>query len=168
MSEPMGTSLEWRVRRDFVVLKALGLLLAIALIVLNLDDRRAIILCGIAAFVLAVLVGRDLLVPVRLSAGPEGVVVVRWFADRRLVPWDAVEQIAVDVRHRYGRRWEHLEIDTGEDLFVLTSAQLGGSCTAVAADLRSLKSAARGVGEDVRDLTVSDGPDSALPGRTEN
>ncbi|WP_158578603.1 PH domain-containing protein [Spongiactinospora rosea] len=153
MSEPLGTSLEWRVRRDFVVLKALGLLPAIALIVLNLDDRRAIILCGITALVLAVLVARDLLVPVRLSADPEGVVVARWFAGRQRVPWEAVERIAVDVRHRYGRRWEHLEIDTGETLFVLTSAQLGVSCTTVAADLRSLKSAAR---------------DSAQPDRAES
>ncbi|MDF5759240.1 PH domain-containing protein [Spongiactinospora sp. TRM90649] len=140
MTESVGEAREWRVRRDFVVLKAVGLVLALVLVVLNHDDRRAMVLCGVAALALAVLIARDLLVPVRLAADEEGVIVVRGFAGRRRVPWSDVERIVVDVHRRYGRRWEHLEIDAGEQIYVFGGGQLGTSCTLVAAELRALRS----------------------------
>jgi hypothetical protein len=135
MSEPK----EWRVHRNWVVVKGVGLVAALALLAFNLGDRRALILCGALGVVLAVLIVRDLVVPVRLAMDDAGITVIRGFAGRQHVPWADVERIVVDVNHRYGRRWEHLEIDTGEQLFVLGSAQLGTSCTEVAAELRAQK-----------------------------
>jgi hypothetical protein len=137
---------QWRVRREMVLVKAAGMVLALALLLLNLDDRRAVILSGVAALALAVLIVRDLLVRVRLAAGESGVSVVKGFAGRDRLSWDEIERISVDVNRRYGRRWEHLEIDTGERIYLLGSGALGASCTEVAAELRSMKSAHRRTG----------------------
>ncbi|GLW08389.1 hypothetical protein Misp01_35190 [Microtetraspora sp. NBRC 13810] len=132
---------EWRVQQKLVVVKAVGLVAALALTALSLDDRRAVVLCGAAALVLAALLVRDLLVPVRLAADEDGLVVINGFAGRKRIAWSDVERVKVDVFHRYGRRWEHMEIDTGTGIHVLGSASLGTSCTEVAAELRSMRAA---------------------------
>ncbi|MCG5215097.1 PH domain-containing protein [Streptosporangium soli] len=131
----------WRVRREMAVIKGAGCGAALILALLNLDDRRALILCLVATLALAVLLARDLLVPVRLAADADGLTVVRGFAGRDRIAWPDVERVTVDVNRRYGKRWEHLEIDVGDRIYVLGGNALGASCTETAAELRSLKSA---------------------------
>ncbi|MDA0647650.1 MULTISPECIES: PH domain-containing protein [Nonomuraea] len=88
----------------------------------------------------AVLLGgmglRDILAPVRLAMDESGITVVHGFAGRRHVPWDAIRDIEVDVRRRWGLRSEMLEIDTGDHLHIFSAHDLGASPTEVAAALR--------------------------------
>jgi len=128
----------WRVRRELAVFKILGALACAGLGVywyLQGDTRGALL--AVPATVLVGAMGlRDLIVPVRLRADPEGLTVVHGFAGHRRIPWSAVQDIRVDVRTRFGRRGEMLEIDTGDDLHIFSPGDLGASCTEVAAELR--------------------------------
>ncbi|GAA5087713.1 hypothetical protein HNP84_005759 [Thermocatellispora tengchongensis] len=141
MNASVGDVRQWRVRRDVLALKAVGLAVALVLFVLNIDDLRAVMLCSVLVVGLGVLVARDLVAPVRLAADGRGISVVRGFSRMEWIDWDKVEHISVDVQHRYGRRWEHMEIDTGDRIYVLSSASLGESCTEAAAELRRLRAA---------------------------
>ncbi|MFD0884070.1 PH domain-containing protein [Streptosporangium algeriense] len=131
-----GPILRWRVRRELLVVKVIAAFAFAVLTVLNLDDPRGMVLAGAAALVAAVLALRDLLAPVRLSADGEGLVVVRGFAGSQRVPWSAVERIRVDARTRFTSRTEFLEIDTGEEIFLLSRFDLGIPCREVADELR--------------------------------
>ncbi|MFF0577409.1 PH domain-containing protein [Streptosporangium saharense] len=134
-----GPILRWRVRRELLVVKAVMALAFAVLAVLNLDDPRGAILAGAAALVAAVLALRDLLAPVRLSADGEGLVLVRGFSGSRRVPWSEVERIRVDSRTRFTSRTEYLEIDTGEEIFLLSRFDLGVPCGEVADELRAFR-----------------------------
>lgn len=123
------------------VLKAAGLVVALTVLVMSLDDLRAVVLYGALTAGLAVLVARDLLVPVRLAADRNGVTAVWGFAAKDRIAWTDIERVTVDVRHRYGRRWEHLEIDVGDRVYIFTSTSLGVPCTEAAAELREMKMA---------------------------
>ncbi|MFI7539578.1 PH domain-containing protein [Streptosporangium sp. NPDC049376] len=131
-----GPILRWRVRRELLIVKVVAALAFAVLAVLNLDDPRGAILAGAAALVAATLALRDLLAPVRLSADGEGLIVVRGFAGAQRVPWSAVERIRVDTRTRFTSRMELLEIDTGEEIFLLSRFDLGIPCREVADELR--------------------------------
>jgi hypothetical protein len=129
---------EWRVRREQAVFKILGALACAGLGTYWYlqGDVRGVILAVPATLLVGAMALRDLLVPVRLAADEAGLTVVHGFAGRRRVPWSAIEEIKVDVRRRYGRRSEMLEIDTGDHLHLFSPAELGASCTEVAAELR--------------------------------
>ena len=128
----------WRVRRELAVFKILGAVACAGLAVFWYagDDVRGVILAVPAAALLGGMGLRDLLVPVRLAADESGITVVHGFAGRRHVPWEAIEDVKVDVRRRYGLRSEMLEIDTGDDLHIFSPHDLGASPTEVAAALR--------------------------------
>ncbi|MFV2018542.1 PH domain-containing protein [Micromonospora sp. LOL_023] len=83
---------------------------------------------------------RDLLVPVRITAGPDGITVVAGFAGRRRLGWGQIEAITVDRRGHRGVRTELLEIDAGESLHLLGRGELGTDPAEVAAALRALHS----------------------------
>ncbi|GAA3105268.1 PH domain-containing protein [Streptosporangium carneum] len=136
MSEPV---LRWRVRRELLVVKVVAALVLAVLAVLSLDDPRGAVLAGVAALVATGLALRDLLAPVRLSADGEGLVVVRGFAGAERVPWSAIERIRVDRRTRFSSRTEYLEIDTGEEIFLLSRFDLGVPCQEVADELRAFR-----------------------------
>jgi hypothetical protein len=129
----------WRVDRRLALLKAVGVPV-FALIAFALrDDLPGLVLAVVAAVVLAVYALRDVIAPVRLAADQDGVTVVKGFAGRRRIPWDEVERIRVDVRSRLGLRAELLEIDTGDDLHLFSSAELGAECETVARTLATLR-----------------------------
>ncbi|MEU7895021.1 PH domain-containing protein [Nonomuraea sp. NPDC049152] len=129
----------WRVRRELAVFKILGALACAGLGVYwyLTGDVRGVILAVPATLLVGAMGVRDVLVPVRLAADPSGITVVHGFAGRRHVPWDQIEDVRVDVRRRFGLRSEMLEIDTGDNLHLVSGYELGGaSCTEVAALLR--------------------------------
>ncbi|WP_336212644.1 PH domain-containing protein [Nonomuraea sp. LPB2021202275-12-8] len=128
----------WRVRRELAVFKILGALVCAGLAVYwwASGDVRGVILAVPAAVLVGTMGLRDLLVPVRLSADESGITVVHGFAGRRHVPWEAIEDVKVDVRRRFGLRSEILEIDTGDNLHIFSAHELGTSPTEVAAVLR--------------------------------
>ncbi|GAA0933382.1 PH domain-containing protein [Nonomuraea longicatena] len=128
----------WKVRRELVALKILGALVCAALAVYwwLADDTRGLILAVPATLLVGAMALRDLLAPVRLSADESGITVVHGFAGRRHVPWEQVQDVTVDVRTRFGRRSEMLEIDTGDHLHLFSPHELGASPTEVAAVLR--------------------------------
>ncbi|MDP4508152.1 PH domain-containing protein [Nonomuraea turcica] len=128
----------WRVRRELAVFKILGGLVCAGLAVYwwLAGDVRGVILAVPAAVLVGAMGLRDLIVPVRLAADESGITVVHGFAGKRHVPWEAIWDIKVDVRRRWGLRSEMLEIDTGDHLHVFSPQELGASPTEVAAALR--------------------------------
>ncbi|MFG1701204.1 PH domain-containing protein [Nonomuraea sp. NPDC049309] len=128
----------WRVRRELAVFKILGALACAGLGVYwwSAGDVRGVILAVPATVLLGAMGLRDVLAPVRLAADESGITVVHGFAGRRHVPWEAIEDIKVDVRRRWGLRSETLEIDTGDHLHIFSAHELGASPTEVAAALR--------------------------------
>ena len=139
MAETFEPVLSWRIRRDFLIMKVVAALSLAVLALLSLEDLHGAILAGAASVVLAVLAVRDVLVPVRLSADGEGLVVVKGFAGSERVPWESVERIRVDSRTRFSSRTELLEIDTGENVHLLSRFDLGVSCRQVADELRAFR-----------------------------
>lgn len=113
-------------------LVALGLLLAAG-------DPVQLALAVAAAVGLAGWAVRDLVAPVRLAVDASGITVVRGYAGRRHLPWDAVEAVTVDRRTRFGLTGETLEIDAGETLHLLGRADLGASPTEVAEEVRAAR-----------------------------
>ncbi len=81
---------------------------------------------------------RDLLVPVRLSADPDGLTLVTGIATRTRVPWSQIDRVRVDRR----RRSTVLEIDTGGTLYLFSRYDLDEDLAAVAARLESLRAEA--------------------------
>ncbi|RVX42309.1 PH (Pleckstrin Homology) domain-containing protein [Nonomuraea polychroma] len=128
----------WRVRREQAVLKILGALVCAGLAVYwwAEGDLRGVILAVPAAVLVGAMGLRDVLAPVRLAADESGITVVHGFAGKRHVPWEAIWDIKVDVRRRWGIRSEMLEIDTGDYLHIFSPHDLGASPTEVAAVLR--------------------------------
>ncbi|MFG2072899.1 PH domain-containing protein [Nonomuraea maritima] len=128
----------WRVRRELAVFKILGALACAGLGIYWWfeDDLRGVILAVPATVLLGAMALRDVIVPVRLSADESGITVVHGFAGKRHVPWDAIWDIKVDVRRRWGLRSQMLEIDTGDHLHIFSAHELGASPTEVAAALR--------------------------------
>ncbi|MGI5289383.1 PH domain-containing protein [Nonomuraea polychroma] len=128
----------WRVRREQAVLKILGALVCAGLAVYWWveGDLRGVILAVPAAVLVGAMGLRDVLAPVRLAADESGITVVHGFAGKRHVPWEAIWDIKVDVRRRWGIRSEMLEIDTGDYLHIFSPHDLGTSPTEVAAVLR--------------------------------
>ncbi|SDL70959.1 PH domain-containing protein [Nonomuraea jiangxiensis] len=128
----------WRVRRELAVFKILGALACAGLGIYWWfeGDTRGVILAVPAVVLVGAMGLRDVLAPVRLAADESGITVVHGFASRRHVPWDAIWDIKVDVRRRWGLRSEMLEIDTGDNLHIFSPHDLGTSPTEVAAALR--------------------------------
>ncbi|GHE35115.1 hypothetical protein GCM10017673_42340 [Streptosporangium violaceochromogenes] len=126
-------------RREVLALKVVALVGFLTLAALSAGDPRGMLLAGAAAVVSAVLALRDVLVPVRLRADAEGLVVARGFTGSERLPWSAVERIRVDRRTRLTSRTELLEIDTGEAVFLLSRFDLGAPCEQVADELRSFR-----------------------------
>ncbi|MFG1948947.1 PH domain-containing protein [Nonomuraea sp. NPDC048826] len=128
----------WKVRRELAVFKILGALACAGLGVywFVTGDVRGVILAVPATVLVGAMGLRDVLAPVRLSMDEDGITVVHGFAGKRRVPWDAIWDVKVDVRRRWGLRSEMLEIDTGDHLHIFSAHELGASPTEVAAALR--------------------------------
>ncbi|MEU8332321.1 PH domain-containing protein [Micromonospora sp. NPDC048839] len=128
---------QWRVPASLPAAKLAGGVLLVALGLLFADgDPVRLVLAVLAAAALAVWAVRDLIAPVRLTVDQAGLTVIRGFAGRRLLPWAAIEAIAVDRRPRLGLTSEVLEIDAGESLHLFGRYDLGATPEEVAAALR--------------------------------
>jgi hypothetical protein len=82
---------------------------------------------------------RDLAVPVRLAAGPDGLTLTTGIVRRTALPWSEVERVRVDTR----RRSRLLEIDVGRTLDLFSRYDLDEDLDGVAARLERLRTAAR-------------------------
>ena len=124
---------------ETVALAAVGIALSVAVLLVDAAGR---VLLGPAALLVLVLAVRDLVVPPRLAAGPDGVDVRTWGGPRHL-PWPGL-QVRVRETRRLGVRGRTLELDTaaGPDddgvLVVLGRRDLGVDPRDVARALREL------------------------------
>jgi hypothetical protein len=136
MAEDEQTRHEWRVPWQIVALKAAGV--AVCAVLAVLGDHRQLFLAGVAALGCAVLTVRDLIVPVRLSAGADGLVVTA-LSGRERISWNDVDRIRVDSHRRYGLTTELLEIDAGDQIHLFSRFDLGDSVVEVAETLMRLR-----------------------------
>ncbi|MET8229100.1 PH domain-containing protein [Micromonospora sp. NPDC005298] len=136
---------QWRVPASLPAAKLAGAVLLVALGLLFADgDPVRVAVAALAAAAVAGWAVRDLVAPVRLAVGPDGLTVIRGFAGRRLLPWSAVEAIAVDRRPRFGLTSETLEIDAGDSLHLFGRYDLGANPEEVAAELRAARPTSTG------------------------
>jgi hypothetical protein len=131
---------QWSPRRaETVALAAIGLGLALAVLVLDAAGR---VLVGTAAVLVLGIAVRDVVVRPRLAAGPVGVDVRSWTTHRHL-PWPLL-RVRVRETRRLGVRSRTLELDTaaGPDdegvLVVLGRRDLGTDPEEVARALLEL------------------------------
>ncbi|MEU4552555.1 PH domain-containing protein [Micromonospora violae] len=138
--DDVSGSLQWRVPAGLPAAKLAGAVLLVALGLLFADgDPVRVAVAVLAAVALAGWAVRDLVAPVRLAVDPAGLTVIQGFAGRRLLPWSAVETIAVDRRPRLGLTSETLEIDAGSSLHLFGRYDLGATPEEVAAALRAAR-----------------------------
>lgn len=127
---------EWRVPRRIVALKAAGAALCAVLALAG--DGRQLFLAGVAALGLALFAGRDVVAPVRLAAGEDGLVVTG-LSGRERISWNDVDRIRVDTQRRYGLTTQLLEIDAGEQIHLFSRFDLGRPVVDVAETLMRLR-----------------------------
>jgi hypothetical protein len=82
---------------------------------------------------------RDVLGRERLRASTEGVRVGTGFARHRQLAWSQVDRVRVDQRLRLGVRTDLLELDAGEELFLLSRYDLGAEPRDALAALRAVQ-----------------------------
>jgi hypothetical protein len=138
LEQPTPTEVRYRVDRRLTAVRVAGAVVFAAVALVRPDPLPRVF----ALLAAAVLVGyavRDLAVPVRLTADAEGVDVVTGFAGRRRIPWSEVERVRLDKRSRLGMRSELLEVDTGEQLYLFSSYDLGTPCWEAARTLAAIR-----------------------------
>ncbi len=134
------TEAAWRVDRRLTVAKWAGAAIFALAAVIGFRDPGQLIVVGIAAGLLVVLGIRDLIAPVRLAAGPEGVTVVSGLRSRRTIPWSQVQHIKVDARRGMLLRSQVLELDVDDQLYFFSVSELGAPCEDVAETLMAIRS----------------------------
>lgn len=138
-SAPLPTSRTWRVSAGFAALKCCATVaLVIAAVVLS-GDRRMLTAALVGAVVLGGYALRDVVAPVRLAADPDGVTVISGFLGRQRLAWAQIERMRVDTRSRGGLRSELLEIDIGDNLFLLSRFDLNAHPADVADELLRIR-----------------------------
>jgi hypothetical protein len=138
-----GTPIEplrWRVSPALPAFKLAGAAAFGLLGFLFGDDAVRLALAAVAAVGLLAWAARDLVAPVRLAADTAGIRVISGYAGTRLLPWERIERIRVDVRPRLGLRTETLEIDAGDTLHLFGLYDLNAPPAEVADRLNALRS----------------------------
>jgi hypothetical protein len=144
LAEPIPTSVRYRVDGRLVGLKATGLVIFVLgslVLLLGFDDRLGGSLSVVAALALGAYLARDLVAPVRLAADRDGLTVIAGFAGRQRLAWSQVERMRLDRRRHLGLRNEFLEIDTGDDLHLFSSYDVGVPTQQALRTLESLRQA---------------------------
>jgi hypothetical protein len=131
--------MSWRVERRRTAGRLAAAVLAVIGTLIVAQDRTQYAAGLALAAAFAAMAARDLLMPVRLSADPEGLTVLTGIASRRRIPWGDIERIHVDTHNRLGRRQVSLEIDERTGLHVLDGGDLGADPHEVAASLSQLR-----------------------------
>lgn len=134
-------SMRWGVSRGLIALKCAITAALVIAAVLFADDRAALAAAVTGAVVAGGYALRDLLVPDRLAADPDGLTIVSGYAGRHRVEWARIERIRVDSRTRAGLRTELLEIDTGDMLYLLSTYDLNARPADVADELERIRAA---------------------------
>lgn len=134
-----GQERRWRVPPGHVVVKCAAAAAVTALLVLYSHDPQFLFLAGAAAVGLNVLALRDLIAPVRLAADGDGLTVVTGYASRHRLRWEQVVSIRVDERHRLLLHTRILEIETADDLYLLSAFDLGSDVHDAADELYRLR-----------------------------
>jgi hypothetical protein len=117
-------SVFFRVRTGVIAGKfALATLLL--LIAVFAGDGFGLWLGVVAAALVAAYGLRDVLGRERLRADGHGIRIGTGFAGHRELPWSKLERVRVDQRLRLGVRTDLLELDAGEELFLLSRYDLG-------------------------------------------
>lgn len=101
-------------------------------------DAEGRLLLIAAAMLLAGLCLSDLLLRPRLAADPNGLTLRSASGTVRL-PWERVDAVRAEAITRHGIRGVMLEIDAGDDLYVLSRRQLGARPEAVADAIGALR-----------------------------
>ncbi|WP_433212842.1 PH domain-containing protein [Dactylosporangium sp. CS-047395] len=140
-SGPAPTTMRWRVSPGFTALKCAVAVVLVLAAVFFAEDRPALTAAVVAAVVAGAYALRDLLAPVRLAADPQGVTVVSGYAGHRRLSWPDIERVRLESRTRAGLRSELLEIDTGDNLHLLSTYDLNARPADVAADLARIRAA---------------------------
>ncbi|WP_199486397.1 PH domain-containing protein [Actinomadura logoneensis] len=139
MSEDTQPAARWRVPPAQTAVKAVAAAALTALALASLDDPQFVLLAGVAAVGAAVLAARDVLAPVRLEADADGLTAVRGYARRERLAWQRVVAVRVDERRRLFSRTMLLEIETADDLVMLSRFDLGADVRDVAETLTALR-----------------------------
>ncbi|MEV5573752.1 PH domain-containing protein [Spirillospora sp. NPDC052269] len=139
MSEDTQPGARWRVPPAQTVVKIAATVALAALAVLSLDDPQFVLLAGVAAVGAAALAVRDLIAPVRLEADADGLTAVRGYATRERLKWPEVTAVRVDERRRLFSKTMLLEIETEDDLIMLSRFDLGADVRDVAGTLTELR-----------------------------
>lgn len=101
-------------------------------------DAEGRLLLIAAALLLAGLCLSDLVLRPRLAADPNGVT-LRSASGRLWLPWERVDAVRAEAIARHGIRSVMLEIDSGDQLYVLSRRQLGARPEAVAEAINALR-----------------------------
>jgi hypothetical protein len=117
-------SVFFRVRTGVIAGK-FAVAVVVAVVALIAGDGFARWLGLVAAALVAVYGLRDVLGRERLRADRSGVRVGTGFTGYRQLEWSQLERVRVDQRMRLGIRTDLLELDAGEDLFLLSRYDLG-------------------------------------------
>jgi hypothetical protein len=140
-SGPEPTTMRWRVSPGFTALKcAVTVALALGAVFLA-EDRPARTAAIVATVIAGAYALRDLIAPARLAADPEGLTVVSGYAGHRRLTWPEIERIRLEARTRAGLRTEYLEIDTGDNLHLLSAHDLNARPADVADALARIRAA---------------------------
>lgn len=131
--------MQWRVPLRSPIAKGSAAIVFGAIALWYPLDSAGIVIALLAALALAAMALRDLLAPVRLSGNSSGITVIHGFASRRSIGWGEITKIRVDRRARFGLQTELVEIDTEEELHLLTRRELGvRDCDTVVSALHQL------------------------------
>ncbi len=141
LARPAGP-VSYRVDNRLTLLK-IGLgVVALAVALLSRGDPIQTGFAVLAVVVLGGYAARDVIAPNRLSADREGVTLVAGFASRRRLAWPEIETVRIDAHQRVGLRAEYLEIDTGDNLYLFSTYDLGVRCHEALDALTALRQAA--------------------------
>lgn len=135
--DPDG-SLTFRVRAGVIGSK-FAVAIGLAVIALIRGIGPEFVIGVVAAAAVAIYGLRDLLGRDRLRADSTGLRIGTGFGRHRALPWSEVENLRVDQRNRLGARSELLEIDAGDELYLLSRFDLGAAPSDALAVLEAVR-----------------------------
>ncbi|MCP2339462.1 PH domain-containing protein [Actinomadura rupiterrae] len=139
MSEDTQPGARWRVPLPQTVLKFAATAVLAVSAPFYATDVQALLLIGVAVAGGAVFALRDVLAPVRLEADARGLTAVRGYARKVRIGWQDVVAIRVDERKRLLGKTVLLEIETADDLIMLSRFDLGADVRDVAETLAEME-----------------------------
>jgi len=122
-----------------IALKVAATALLAALTAMSAGDVQALVLAGAGTIACGALALRDLLAPVRLTANAEGLTVINGYAGHSRIPWSQITGLRIDERRRLFLHTRLLEIETADDLHMLSAFDLGADVHDVQTELDAIR-----------------------------